>query len=304
MTPTLSEYFVLSPEVSQARQAGTPMVALESAVITHGLPYPENLTLAKDVEAEIRSLGALPATIAVLDGKIRVGLSGEELERLAQEKKVRKISRRDFAIAIAEQGHGGTTVAGTLIAAGQVGIQVFSTGGIGGVHRNAPFDISADLPELSHSPMIVVCAGAKAILDLSATLEYLETVGVPVVGYQTDELPAFYSRQSGLKLTMTANSPQDVVEIARTHWGLGLGSAILVANPPPAEVALSYEEIEGVIQQAVREAEAEGIHGSGTTPFLLNRVSELSGGASLKANLALLLNNARLGARIAVALSR
>ena len=301
---TLPEYFKISSEVLLARQTGKPVVALESAVITHGLPYPENLTLARNVEEEIRSIGALPATIAVLDGKIRVGLSEAELVRLSQEKNVRKISRRDFAIAIAENGNGGTTVAGTLIAAGQVGIQVFSTGGIGGVHRNAPFDISADLPELSHSPTIVVCAGAKAILDLPATLEYLETVGVPVVGFQTEEFPAFYSRESGLKLTVTANNPQDVVEIARTHWGLGLGSAILVVNPPPAEVALPKEEIEVLIQQAVLEAEKQGIHGNEMTPFLLNRVSELSGGASLKANLALLINNARLGARIALALSR
>ena len=303
MTQTIPDYFTFSSEVTQAMQSELPIVALESAVITHGLPYPENLTLARDVESEIRSYQALPATIAVLDGKIHIGLTGAELERLSQEKNVRKISRRDFAIAIAENGNGGTTVAGTLIAAREAGIRVFSTGGIGGVHRNAPFDISADLPELSHSAMIVVCAGAKAILDLPATLEYLETVGVPVIGYQTDEFPAFYSRQSGLKVNARASSPQEIVAIAKAHWGLGLCSAILVVNPPPAEVALPREEIEAIIQVAVKDAETQAVHGAAVTPFLLNRVNELSGGASLKTNLALLRNNARLGAQIAVALS-
>jgi pseudouridine-5'-phosphate glycosidase len=304
MTQTIPEYFTFSNEVLQARESDQPIVALESAVITHGLPYPENLTLARDVECEIRSFQALPATIAMLDGKIHIGLTGAELERLAQEKRVRKISRRDFAIAIAENGNGGTTVAGTMIAAREAGLRVFATGGIGGVHRNAPFDISADLPELSHSPMIVVCAGAKAILDLPATLEYLETVGVPVIGYQTDEFPAFYSRQSGLKVNANAGSPQEIVAIARAHWGMELCSAILVVNPPPAEVALPKEEIEAIIQVAIKDAERQAVHGAEVTPFLLNRVSELSGGASLKTNLALLRNNARLGAQIAVALSQ
>jgi pseudouridine-5'-phosphate glycosidase len=302
MNQTIPDYFKFSVEVLQAKQSALPIVALESAVITHGLPYPQNIHLAQDVEAEIRSNHAIPATIAVIDGKICIGLTEEEIERLAREKNVRKISRRDFAIAISENGHGGTTVAGTMIAAREAGLQVFSTGGIGGVHRNAPFDISADLPELSHSAMIVVCTGAKAILDLPATLEYLETVGVPVIGYQTDEFPAFYSRQSGLKVNASADTPDEIVAIAKTHWNLGLGSAILVVNPPPADVALPKDEIETIIRAAVKDAEALSIHGAAVTPYLLNRVNELSGGASLRANLSLLRNNARLAAQIAVKL--
>lgn len=304
MTHKIPEYFKFSPEVTQARQSGQPIVALESAVITHGLPYPENLTLARDVEKEVRSYRCQPATIAVLDGKICIGLVEAEIERLSQEKLVRKISRRDFAIAITEKECGGTTVAGTLIAAREVGIQVFSTGGIGGVHRNAPFDISADLPELSHSMMIVVCSGAKAILDLPATLEYLETVGVPVVGYQTDEFPAFYSRESGLQVNVSASNPKEIVDIARTQWELGLGNAILVVNPPPVEMALPKNAMDAIINQAIKESEDQAVHGAALSPFLLSRVSELSGGASLRTNLALLRNNARLAAQISFQLSQ
>ncbi len=303
MLPELPETLSLSPEVALARQEGRPLVALESAVITHGLPHPENLTLAQDVELEIRHHGAIPATIALLEGQVRVGLDPAELERLSTLKPVRKISRRDYGIAIARSESGGTTVAGTLIAARIAGLQVFATGGIGGVHRNAPFDVSADLPELAQSPLVVVCAGAKAILDLPATLEYLETVGVPVIGYQTDDFPAFYSPSSGLKVNARADSPSEVAAIVRAHWGLGLKSAILVTVPPPAAAALPPEAVEGEIQGALQEARHLGISGAAVTPFLLQRVSELSQGASLRANLALLLNNARTAALIAVALA-
>jgi pseudouridine-5'-phosphate glycosidase len=286
-------------QVAQALEARQPIVALESTVVTHGLPFPENLELARDMEAEVRAGGATPATIALLDGKIHVGVGDEELERLARGGGMHKISTRDFGIAIAKGWSGGTTVAGTMLAAHQVGIRVFATGGIGGVHRGAPFDISADLLQLAHTPMIVVCAGAKAILDLSATLEYLETCAVPVLGYQTDEFPAFYSRTSGLKVGLRIDSPEEAATIAKDHWKFGLLSAVLVAVPLPEEIALPVESVEGAIQAALQEAGERGIRGQEVTPFLLQRVSELSGGASLRANLALLRNNARLGAQIA-----
>lgn len=278
------------------------MVALESAVITHGLPRPENLNLARSLEQTVREEGATPATIGLLDGKVHIGLRPELLERLANEDGARKISRKDFGIALARGENGGTTVAATLIAAKLAGIRVFATGGIGGVHRNAPFDISADLPELSRSPLIVVCAGAKSILDLPATVEYLETAGVAVLGYRTDEFPAFYSAQSGLPVNVRVDTPQEVARIARLHWEMGLESAILVVQPPPPESALPVEQIESVIHQALQEAEENGISGAQVTPFLLDRVNRLSGGASMQANLALLRNNARLAAQIATAL--
>jgi pseudouridylate synthase len=277
-------------------------VALESAVITHGLPRPDNLTLAQSLERVVREHGAVPATVGLLDGRVCVGLSASQLERLAHEEGARKISRRDFGIALARRENGGTTVAGTLIAARVAGIKVFATGGIGGVHRHAPFDVSADLPELARSPLVVVCAGAKSILDLPSTLEVLETMGVAVVGYQTDEFPAFYSRESGLAVTARADSPAEIAELARAQWNLGLESAILVVQPPPSEVALSPSQMEAAIAQALAEAETAQVSGAAMTPFLLNRVSQLSGGASLQANLALLKNNARLAAQVAAAL--
>jgi pseudouridine-5'-phosphate glycosidase len=305
MPAKIPSSFVLNPDVAQALALNAPLVALESTVITHGLPQPQNLQLARDMEKEVRSQSAVPATIAILDGKIHIGLNDAQLERLAFGKTpVRKISRRDFGIAIARREDGSTTVAGTLIVAHRVGIRVMATGGIGGVHRNAPFDVSSDLPALGATPIVVVCSGAKAILDLPATLETLETMGVPVVGYQTDELPAFYSRTSGLPVTVSASSPGEIAAIARAQWEMGISSAILVVNPPPEEVALPYEEVEQVIQAALLDAEQKKIHGAALTPFLLQRVSELSGGVSLRANLALLLSNARLAARIAVEISQ
>jgi pseudouridine-5'-phosphate glycosidase len=289
-----------SPAVRQALEAQTPLVALESTVITHGLPYPQNGQLAQEMETQVQQGGATPATIAVLDGLIHIGLERAQLERLARPGGYRKISVRDYAPAIAQKATGGTTVAGTLLAAQAAGIQVFATGGIGGVHRQAPFDISADLPQLARTPCVVVCAGAKSILDLPATLEMLETLGVPVVGYQCDEFPAFYSTTSGLPVSARAESAAEIAEMARAHWGLGLTSAVLVANPPPAEAALPAADVEAAIQQALAEAQAQHIHGQAVTPFLLSRVSQLTHGVSLQANLALLLNNARLAAAIAV----
>lgn len=298
MSPLISS-LILSPDVTQAREAGEPLVALESTVITHGLPYPQNLELARNMEAEVRSQGATPATVAVLDGKIHIGITEEQLEHLSRGGEMRKISVRDFGPALAFQLSGGTTVAGTMFAAHNAGLSVFATGGIGGVHRQAPYDISADLVELSRTPMVVVCAGAKAILDLPATLEVLETLGVPVLGYQTDEFPAFYSHSSGLPVSVRVENPEEVASVAQAHWGLGLSSAVLVTLPPPEGAALPPELVERAIQMALGEAQAAHIHGQAVTPFLLRRVSELTGGSSLRTNLALLLHNARLAAQIA-----
>jgi pseudouridylate synthase len=299
MNLQLPSTFVIAHEVAQAMRMNNPIVALESAVITHGLPRPDNLHLAKKLEEEIREQGAVPATVGLLDGKVHIGLRAEELERLTNQDGARKISRRDFAIALARRENGGTTVAGTLISAARAGIRVFATGGIGGVHRAAPFDVSADLPELAHSPLVVVCAGAKAILDLPATVEYLETMGVPVLGFGTDEFPAFYSRESGLPVVARVDSPQEIAAIARLHWETGLTSALLVVQPPPLNDSLPAAEMESHIQQALAEASEQKVSGAAVTPFLLDRVSSLSGGASLHSNLALLRNNARLAAQIA-----
>ena len=285
------------PEVAAALQQGKPVVALESTVISHGLPYPQNLALAKDMEAIVLDGGAVPATTAVIAGKVQVGLDEEGLNILAQESRLRKISVRDFGPAIAQQASGGTTVAGTLIIAELAGIKIFATGGIGGVHRDAPFDISTDLGQLAKSKVIVVCAGAKAILDLPATMEKLETLGVPVIGYGTDEFPAFYSRESGLGVSARADSPKEVAEIAIAHWQMG-GGGLLVGVPVPEADAIPAKEVEVEIEQALAEAAEQKIHGQAVTPFLLSRVSELSGGKSLKANLALLKNNAKTAAAI------
>ena len=289
-------------ELRESIHTAKPIVALESTVLTHGLPRPQNLQLARDMERTVREAGATPATIGFLDGKLRVGLSDAELERLANEERVYKVGPRDFAAVIAKKACGGTTVAGTMLACKGTNIKVFATGGIGGVHRNAPFDISADLQALASIPMVVVCAGAKAILDLPATLEYLETMSVPVVGFGTDEFPAFYSRESGLDVSVRLDTPQEIVQFAHAHWGAGLQSAILVANPVPEAEAISGSEMEPYIERANREARAQGIHGQAVTPFLLSRISELTGGRSLQANLSLLLNNARLAAQISSAL--
>lgn len=298
MHEKLPDSFALSSEVLRARALGLPVVALESTVITHGLPYPENLELARQMEAEVRGQASVPATIAVLDGKVCIGLNMNQLERLASESGLLKISTRDFGLALAQGRSGGTTVAGTIFAAWQAGIRVFATGGIGGVHRQASFDVSADLQALSRMPVLVVCAGAKAILDLPATLEMLETLGVPVIGYQTHEFPAFYSRSSSLMLSARVDTPEAVAQIARAHWELGLQNALLLVVPPPEDTALSRDEVEEAIQHALAEM-GETITGQAVTPHLLNRVSELTHGASLQANLSLLKNNARVAAQVA-----
>ncbi len=302
MIQKLPSSFVVQSEVALALRTGLPVVALESAVITHGLPRPENMQLAQALEQEVRAAGAVPATVGLLDGKIHIGLSADGLNRLSNEDGARKISRRDFSIALARRENGGTTVAATLFAAHAAGIKVFATGGIGGVHRGAPFDVSADLPELGRSPLVVVCAGAKAILDLPATLEVLETQGVTVIGFGTDEFPAFYSSSSGLPVNLRVDDPEEIARIAREQWRLGLKSALLVVQPPPEDMALPANLVESWIQEALAEAQREKIAGAAVTPFLLTRVSQLSGGASLQSNLALLRNNARLAARIAAAL--
>ena len=298
-----ADYFVRSSEIVRASKERLPIVALESTVITHGLPYPQNLQLARDMETTVRRAGALPATIAVLDGKIRVGMSNEDLTRLAQSKNNLKISRRDFATAITSKACGGTTVSATMYAAAQAGIRVFATGGIGGVHRENSFDVSADLRALSDTYMVVVCAGAKAILDLPATLEYLETAGVPVIGYQTSEFPAFYSRTSGLEVSLRLNTPRAIAEYVLAHKALDLLSAVLVVNPVPELDAIPRTEIEPIIERASKEAQEKKIHGQALTPFLLQRISDLTAKRSMRANLALLLNNARLAAEIAVGMA-
>lgn len=299
---TLPTSFSIQDEVKRALRLNQPVVALESTVITHGLPHPHNLALARDMETTVRTDGAVPATIAVLHGEIHVGLTNDELVALARTPSAIKISRRDFATAIAKKASGGTTVAGTMFAADKVGIKVFATGGIGGVHKEGRFDISTDLQALASTQMIIVCAGAKSILDLPATMEYLETMGVPVLGYGTDEFPAFFSRQSGFKTSARADSPQEVAAFARAHWEIGMPSAVLVCQPIPAENEIPRAEIDPIEEIASREAQEKRIGGQALTPFLLQRVNELTEGKSMRTNLALLLNNARLAAQIAKAM--
>jgi pseudouridine-5'-phosphate glycosidase len=298
----LDEILVRSSEVKRAMNISLPVVALESTVLTHGLPRPQNLQLVHDMERTIREHGATPATIGFLDGYLHIGLTEGELDRLANEKEAYKVGPRDFATVITEEACGGTTVAGTMFACKQASVKVFATGGIGGVHRESDFDISADLQALATIPMIVICAGAKAILDLPATLEYLETMSVPVIGYGTDEFPAFYSRESGLDVSLRLDTPAEIVEFAKAHWSAGLQSAVLVANPIPVADAIPAPDMEPIIKQASLEAQEKGIHGKELTPFLLQHISALTRGKSMQANLALLLNNARLAAQIAKAI--
>ncbi len=296
----LSNYLTIAPEVQDALAGGRPVVALESTVIAHGLPYPANLEIARAMEAAIREEGAVPATIALHDGRIVVGLDAAEVEQLATAKEVLKISRRDLAVALATRQLGATTVAGTMLCASLAGIRFFATGGIGGVHRGAEtsMDISADLTELSRTPVLVVCAGAKSILDLDLTLEYLETQGVPVLGWQTSELPAFYARSSGRKLQQRVDEVNTVAAIARTQWECGL-HGLVVTCPIPAEYALDPAPLEAATEQALRVAREQGVRGSATTPFLLSHVARVTAGESVEANKALLLNNARWAARFA-----
>ena len=290
-----------SPEVAQARATGAAIVALESTIITHGMPFPQNVETARAVEDEIRKHGAVPATIAIMDGQIHIGLTSDELDRLGQAKDVAKLSRADLAACLATGGIGATTVAATMICAHLAGISVFATGGIGGVHRGAEttFDISADLMELAATPVTVVAAGAKAILDLPKTLEVLETHGVPVIAYGQDDFPAFWSRSSGLKAPLRMDTAGDIAAAQLLRTALGLPGGQLVANPIPVEAEIASAEITPVIERALQQAETDGISAKAVTPYLLDRMYELTEGRSLTANIALVLNNARLGAAIA-----
>jgi pseudouridine-5'-phosphate glycosidase len=295
------KYLDISPEVSEALEKGLPVVALESTIISHGMPYPENVNTALEVERIIREKGAIPATIAILEGRLKVGLSKDEIDLLGKTGlDAVKTSRRDLPFIISKKLTGATTVASTMIIASFAGIRVFATGGIGGVHRGAEttFDISADLQELANTNVAVICAGAKSILDIGLTLEYLETNGVPVVGYQTDELPAFYTRKSGFKVDYKADTPKDIALALKAKWELGLNGGMVIANPIPEEYSMDHKLISDVIENALIEAEKNNIKGKESTPFLLAKVKELTEGKSLESNIQLVYNNARLAAEI------
>jgi len=293
----------IKDEVSDALTAGWPVVALESTLISHGLAYPANLETARGLEEIVRSEGSVPATVAILDGQPRIGLDDADLERLARGTGIRKVSRRDIPVVVAFRLNGATTVAATMYLAHRAGIHVFATGGIGGVHRGHPFDVSADLPELAQTPVIVVCAGAKSILDLPLTLEWLETHGVPVLGYDTGEFPAFYSRTSGLPVDARVDTPKDVARVWLAKQEVGLGGGLLVAVPVPTEAEFVASEAELAIEKALAAANAQGITGKAMTPFVLAEVARQTEGHSVRANLALLRNNAQVAARIAVTLA-
>ena len=303
----LNKYLDVAPEVAAAVAAGKPVVALESTIISHGMPYPQNVETALKVEQIIRDNGAVPATIAILGGRLKAGLTAEEIEYLGKKgQDVTKASRRDLAVLVSKGADGATTVTTTMMIAHMAGIQVFATGGIGGVHRGAEttMDISADLEELANTPVMVVCAGAKSILDLGLTLEYLETHGVPVIGYGTKELPAFYTRKSGFEVDYRVDTPAELAAAFRASLDLGLRGGMLVTNPIPEEYSMDPAVINKAIEDAVAEAKAQGIHGKATTPFLLAKVKELTGGDSLDSNIQLVFNNARLAAQTAAELCR
>ena len=303
----MNPYLSISPEVQEALKAGKPVVALESTIISHGMPYPQNVETALKVEQTIRENGAVPATIAVIGGQLKAGCTPEEIEYLGKKgQAVIKASRRDLPVLIARKADGATTVTTTMIIAVMAGIRVFATGGIGGVHRGAQqtFDISADLEELAQTPVMVVCAGAKSILDLGLTLEYLETKGVPVIGFGTEELPAFYTRHSGFKVDYRIDTPEELAAAFKAKIDCGLKGGMLVTNPIPEEFSMPKEVIEKAINQALREMDEAGIHGKQCTPFLLAKVKDLTGGESLASNIQLVLNNARLAAKTAKALCK
>ena len=298
------KYLDVKPEVAEALAAGKPVVALESTIISHGMPYPQNVETALNVEKIIRENGAVPATIAIIGGRLKAGLTPEEIEYFGKKgTAIRKASRRDLAVLCARGQDGATTVTTTMMIAHMAGIKLFATGGIGGVHRGAEttMDISADLEELAQTPVMVICAGAKSILDLGLTLEYLETKGVPVIGYGTEELPAFYTRRSGFGVDYRVDSPQELAKTFRVSKDLGLRGGMLVTNPIPEEYAMPLETINAAIDQAIAECNAKGIHGKETTPFLLARVAEITGGDSLASNIRLVYNNAALAAKTAAA---
>lgn len=306
MNIRLEEYIEIKPEIKEAIEQNRPVVALESTIITHGMPYPANIETALVVEAIIRENGAIPATIAIIDGIIKIGLTKEEIEDLANQEHVVKASRRDLPIILAKKQYGATTVAGTMIIAKLAGIKVFVTGGIGGVHRGAEqsMDISADLMELAQTDVAVVCAGAKSILDLGLTLEYLETHGVPILGYKTNKFPAFYTRDSGYNVDSEIESPEEMARVMNIKWELGLDGGIVIANPIPEEYALDDEFINNSIKDALTEMTKENIMGKAVTPFLLGRLEQLTQGKSLVSNIELIKNNAIVGAKIAVEYSK
>ena len=304
----LKKYMDITPEIAEAVAAGKPVVALESTILSHGMPYPQNYEFAKGIEKIIRDLGAVPATMAVINGRMKAGLTEEELLLMCENKdnQVAKLSRRDLPIALAMGKTGATTVATTMILADLAGIRVFATGGIGGVHRGAEttMDISADLQELAHTPVAVVCAGAKMILDIGLTLEYLETMGVPVLGMQTEDFPSFYCRKSGFKVDYAAQSAAEVAQIAHTKWACDLQGGMLIGNPVPEEYAMDYDYMSKIIDEALADAKEAGIKGKATTPFLLAKIVELTGGDRLKTNIQLAYIIARCAAKIAVELSK
>lgn len=300
----MEKYIDIKDDVKKALNEGKPVVALESTIISHGMPYPQNVKTALEVEKLIRDRGATPATIAILNGRIKVGLSEDEIEYLGKAKDVKKVSRRDLPYVVATGLNGATTVASTMIIANLAGINVFVTGGIGGVHKGAEktFDISADLQELAHTNVAVVCAGAKSILDLNLTLEYLETFGVPVIGYKTDEFPAFFTSKSGLKVDYKVDCEKELASIIKTKWDLGLDGGVVVANPIPEKYEMDNKKIDKAINDALKEAESIGIKGKEVTPFLLDKIKEITGGKSLESNIKLVYNNAIVGANLAVEL--
>jgi pseudouridine-5'-phosphate glycosidase len=302
----LKGYLEFSTEVEKAMSEGKPVVALESTIISHGMPYPRNVETALKVEEIIRENNAVPATIAIIKGRLKVGLSKDEIEYLGKDKEVYKTSRRDIPFIISKKLNGATTVASTMIIAELAGIKVFATGGIGGVHRGASqsFDISADLEELSKTNVAVVCAGVKSILDIGLTLEYLETKGVSVVGFKTKEMPAFYTRKSGFEVDYRADKPEEIAEALKTKWDLKLNGGMVVANPIEEKYQMDYDVINKAINDAINEAEEKGIKGKESTPFLLSKVKEITGGESLESNIQLVFNNARLGAKIAFELTK
>ena len=302
----MKEYLSITPEIAEAIKAGKPVVALESTILSHGMPYPQNVEFAHKVEEIVRAEGAIPATTAIMGGKLKVGLNSDELEIMCKAENVGKVSRRDVAVYVATGKTGATTVATTMMIASMAGIKVFATGGIGGVHRGAEttMDISADLQELANTDVAVVCAGAKSLLDLGLTLEYLETFGVPVLGFKTDDFPAFYCRTSGFKLDYNAQSEEEIARIIKTKWDLGLKGGLVIGNPIPEEYALDYDEMEKVIVKALELAKEEGIRGKATTPFLLSHIKDMTEGVSFASNLQLAYNNARVASRIAVEYSK
>lgn len=303
----LNPYLDVAPEVAAAVAAGKPVVALESTIISHGMPYPQNVETALKVEQIIRDNGAVPATIAILGGRLKAGLTAEEIEYLGKKgQDVTKASRRDLAVLVSRKADGATTVTTTMMIAHMAGIQVFATGGIGGVHRGAEtsMDISADLQELAHTPVAVVCAGAKMILDIGLTLEYLETMGVPVLGFNTDDFPAFYCRKSGFGVDYNAPTALDVARVAKTKWDLGLAGGMLIGNPVPEEYAMDFNEMSAIIDKALASAAEAGVRGKNITPYLLAHIVEYTGGRSLATNIQLAYNNARVAAAIAVELAK